>query len=124
MLKPTNWIYPNSSIVRIIDGDSIVGEMSVDIGFHGKTVFQQKLRLNRINAPAVNTRAGQDARMALANMLSMDPTVKFETIKPYKYGDEWMVEITLDDGENVSDAMVQGGHAVYWDGTGPRPSDG
>jgi endonuclease YncB( thermonuclease family) len=32
-----------------------------------------------------------------------------------------MAEVTLSDGENLSDALVAAGLAFYWGGTGPRP---
>jgi endonuclease YncB( thermonuclease family) len=47
--------------------------------------------------------------------------VLIETVKAYKYGDEWMAEVTLPDGRNVSDALVAAGVAQWWDGQGPRP---
>jgi len=48
-------------------------------------------------------------------------TLNITTIKPYKYGDSFMAEVTLPDGTNLSDALVAAGLAVFWDGTGPRP---
>jgi hypothetical protein len=53
--------------------------------------------------------------------LVTDP-VHITTVGPYKYGDEWMAEVTLADGRNLSDTLVGLGLAVLWDGTGPRPT--
>lgn len=118
------WIWPGTTITRIIDGDSLIAHMTKDIGFNGFVSFDQKLRLNRINAPAIKTSNGQAAWTFLSTLLPSVGLVTLETLKPYKYGDEWMAEITLPNGQNVSDVMVATAHAVYWDGTGPRPSDG
>ncbi len=115
----TRWLWPNSTIVRVIDGDSIVASVSRDLGFHGTATFQQKMRLNRINTPPASTTEGEAATTALGELTTRPLLI--ETVGPYKYRDAWMAEITLDDGRNVSDALVAGGFAVYWDGNGPRP---
>lgn len=109
-------------VKRVIDGDSFEAELSKDIGFHGQTTFRQKLRLNRINAVPIKTVHGQEAKRYLEELLKPNMSLVFiATVKPYKYGDEWMAEVTLPDGRNVSDDMVKNAMAVYWDGTGPRP---
>jgi endonuclease YncB( thermonuclease family) len=118
------WDWPASLVTRVVDGDSLVARLTRDVGFHGTLIFDQKLRLNRINAPAVKTSDGAAAKAFLTSMLEGVGPVSIQTVKPYKYGDEWMAEIELADGSNVSDVMVTTGHAVYWDGTGPRPADG
>ena len=120
----TVWSWPGSTVVRVIDGDSLVAQVTRDIGFHGSVTFQQKLRLNRINAPKLASPAGQIARSWLLAATTQPSPVKIDTVGAYKYGDEWMAEITLPDGRNVSDEMVKAGNAVYWDGQGPRPADG
>lgn len=127
------WTWPESTIIRVIDGDTVVGSMTkdidVDCGFHVMLVQSiataQKLRLNRINASPAKTDVGKAATNYLGSLvMGIGNTVILETLKitgAYKFGDEWMVEITLADGTNVSDLMVSNGHAVYWDGEGPRP---
>ena len=44
------WSWPDSHVIRVIDGDSFVARLTRDLGFHGTTTFEVKLRLNRINA--------------------------------------------------------------------------
>jgi endonuclease YncB( thermonuclease family) len=120
------WSWPGSHVTRVIDGDSFTAQVTsvADIGFHGTTTttFEQRMRLNRINASPAKTPDGALATAAFSDLVS-GKTVLIVTTKPYKYGDEWMAEVTLPDGTNVSDAMVTGGHAVYWDGQGPRPGE-
>ena len=116
--KP-NWVWPAAAIVRVIDGDSFEARLTKDIGFNGTVAFVQKLRLNRVNTPPAKTEAGT-AATAYVQGLAGYP-VQITTLKPYKYGDEWMAEVITAEGVCLSDAMVQAGHAVYWDGTGPRP---
>ena len=90
------------------------------MGFHGTASFEQRMRLNRVNAKPAKTAEGKAATAGLETLVMAGP-VLIETVGPYKYGDEWMAEITLPDGRNVSDTMVANGFAVFWDGTGPRP---
>lgn len=120
-MSNTPWDWPNSVITRVIDGDSIVARLTRDVGFHGILTFDQKLRLNRINTPPVSTPQGKAALDFTTLKLLGAPFLFVTTVKPYKYGDEWMGEITLPDGTNISDLLVTNGLAVYWDGSGPRP---
>lgn len=123
------WLWPGSTVLRVIDGDSIVGHVektvTIDCGFHvmltQKIEADQKMRLNRINAVKGTTTDGLLATAYLTTLVMGVGLVTLETTKAYKYGDEWMVEITLADGTNVSDKMVSTGHAFYWNGVGPRP---
>jgi endonuclease YncB( thermonuclease family) len=114
------WDWPDSHIVRVTDGDTIVAEVTRDIGFHGTLKFLQKLRLNRINAKKANTAEGITATKFVSDETFAVP-LHIQTVGPYKYRDEWMAEVILPDGRNLSDALVAAGAAVYWNGTGPRP---
>jgi len=119
------WTWPDSRVTRIIDGDSFVAMLTRDVGFHGTLKFEVRLRLNRVNTPPLKTPEGKSAAAFFEALVrasdAASPPLLIETVKPYKYGDEWMAEVTLPDGRNVSDLMVSAGGAVYWDGTGPRP---
>ena len=117
------WSWPDSHVTRVIDGDSFVARLTRDLGFHGTTTFEVKLRLNRINAAPAKTDRGRLATNRFLLLVGTLEGLLIETVKPYKYGDEWMAEVTLHDGRNVSDVLVAEGLAVYWDGTGPRPGD-
>lgn len=122
----TQWPWPASTVTRVVDGDSIIARLTKDIGFHGHVTFEQKLRLNRINTPPASTDGGK-AATAYVNVATtfavngVPLIVDITTVKAYKYGDEWMAEVVLPDGSNLSDALVAAGLAVYWDGQGPRP---
>jgi endonuclease YncB( thermonuclease family) len=121
----TVWSWPGARITRVIDGDSFIARLGRDIGFHGEVQFEQRLRLNRINTPPIKSVAGTAAAEFFKALVRVSevasPPLLVETVKPYKYGDEWMAEVTLPDGRTVSDLMVSSGGAVYWNGTGPRP---
>ena len=112
--------WPGATITRVVDGDSVIARLTRDVGFHGVLTFEQRLRLNRINTPPASTDQGK-AATAFTNAWVGGQVLSIDTVKPYKYGDEWMAEITGTTGQNLSDALVTQGLAVYWDGTGPRP---
>jgi endonuclease YncB( thermonuclease family) len=114
------WPWPGSTITRDIDGDSFVATVSRDLGFHGTATFNQKMRLNRINCPPKGTDVG-DAATAFVISKVTGVAVNIETTGPYAWRDEWMAEVTLPDGTNLSDALVTAGLALYWSGNGPRP---
>jgi endonuclease YncB( thermonuclease family) len=113
------WPWPGSVITRVIDGDSVVARLTKDIGFHGEVIFEQKLRLNRINAAPGSTDLGKAATAFVTNRIGLP--VDIVTPGAYKYRDEWMAEFTLAGGVNLSDALVAAGLAQYWNGEGPRP---
>lgn len=124
------WSWPNSTITRVIDGDTISAHVTRDLGFGGTASFEVRLRLNRINCPPASTVEGKAATAFVTDfvMSAVAPiVVLIETEKPYKYGGpddspgEWMAEVTLPDGSNLSDQLVAARLAVYWNGQGPRP---
>jgi len=124
----TAWDWPGTAIAHVVDGDTIDATVSRDIGFEGKVTFPTRLRLARINAPKVSSKAGKVARDRVVE-LTTGVLTHVTTIKGYKYGapedrvGEYMAEVVLPDGRNVSDLLVAEGKAVYWDGSGPRPAD-
>lgn len=123
------WSWPGSKVISVIDGDTFDAQVNRDLGFGGVATYPIRLRLNRINAPKVSTTNGKATRERVIALLATAPTVHLDTIKPYKFGGpadqrgEYMVEVTLADGTNLSDVLVTEGLAVYWDGNGPRPAD-
>jgi endonuclease YncB( thermonuclease family) len=128
------WTWPDAEVVRVVDGDTLdmrVTKVSdIGFGFTQSATVVVRLRLNRINAPALSTVAGKASAAYVASLLPVGTRVPLQTVKPYKYGGpgdspgEWMAEVTSPAGGNVSDLMVSNLLAVYWDGSGPRPAEG
>lgn len=132
----STWEWPNTPITRVVDGDTfdatVVSKVKQDVGF--AIVFEQtvsfpvRLRLNRINAAKSSTKRGKAATARLIE-LTTGVLTHLTTIKHYKYGGpddsvaEYMAELVLPDGRNVSDVLVAEKLADYWDGNGPRPDD-
>jgi len=123
-----DWHWPKSLIHNVVDGDTVDSMLTRDIGFSGTVTFPMRLRLARINAAKASSKKGKDAK-ALVIARTANILVDITTLKPYKYGGpdnmvgEYMAEVTLPDGANLSDLLVAVGLATYWDGTGPRPAD-
>lgn len=120
------WTWPASTVPRVIDGDTLDAHVTRDLGFGGTASFVVRLRLNRINCPPASTVPGK-AATAFVTAAVAGAVLLIETDKPYKYGGpdnspgEWMAEITLPSGADLSDALVVAGLATYWNGQGPRP---
>jgi len=125
------WHWPDATIPSVVDGDTLdaLVSKSFDVGFGGtsSTSFRVRLRLARINASPKDTPAGEASTQWLTGLLLATPTVDLVTLDAYKFGGpqyspgEWMCELTLPDGRNVSDLAVSLGFAAYWNGQGPRP---
>lgn len=132
-----------TQITDVLDGDTIDALFYEPVAFGDALQRRRRLRLARINAAKGPTGTGRLATRELESILrgAGNPVVALVTLKPYKfggpagayrgsipggpkdYGGEYMVEVELADGRMVSDVMVAEGHALYWDGTGPRPGD-
>ena len=121
------WHWPDATVPSVTDGDTLDCQVSTDVGFGGSCSFRVRLRLARINAPTKSSDAGKASAAWLTGLLAAVKTVDLVTLDAYKFGGpqyspgEWMCELTLPDGRNVSDLAVSLGFAVYWNGVGPRP---
>lgn len=127
------WRWPTSRIHKVVDGDTFDSDLSrvIDIGFGIKSVITlpARLRLARINTPRSSSIRGRKAK-ELVLTYTLDQVVDITTVKTYKYGGpddkvgEYVAEVVLPNGTNLSDLLVAEGLAAYWDGQGPRPADG
>lgn len=129
-----DYVY-DGTCVRVIDGDTVVLRLAktfaldVDFGFHVKdTVSLAKsaeitFRLNGLNTPEIigpSKATGLAAKAALEGML-VGKSLRVVSHKPDKYG-RWLADVFVQ-GETVSvnQRLIEGGFAVPWSGTGPKP---
>jgi micrococcal nuclease len=99
-----------ASIESVVDGDTV--DAIIDLGF--KTSMRQRLRLARIDTQE----RGQDGYAQARDFVTwavLDKPVKVRTEKTSKWG-YYIAEITLPDGQNLSDALVEAGLAKPYDG--------
>jgi len=99
-----------AKIEHVVDGDSV--DAVIDVGF--KTNIRQRLRLARIDTPE----RGQDGYAQARDFVTwavLDKPVLVKTEKTSKWG-YYLAEITLPDGRNLSDALLEEGLAKPYDG--------
>lgn len=102
----------------IHDGDTL--RIDLDLGF-GVWKLREKFRLIGLQAPELGTPGGREARDWLRDLLPVGTPIIVKTIKDEqeKYG-RYLAAI-FKGSIDVNDALIDAGHAVPWDGTGPRP---
>jgi len=129
----------SATVVGIHDGDTIsvdivlapVGRLHAvadrDLGFlvhrthQGIVLERQSVRLFGCNAPELATPAGKVALAFIESLVKVGDQVKLLSHGWDKYGGRIDGAVTLADGRDLSKAMIDGGHAVYWDGVGAKP---
>jgi endonuclease YncB( thermonuclease family) len=118
---------PYPGVVRDLhDGDTI--HVDLDLGFgvqldshdlDGKPVIS--CRVFGSNAPELSTAAGKAALAYGQTLLKSGDHVTVVSHGYDKYGGRFDGAITLADGSDFAAQMIAAGHAVFWDGTGPKP---
>lgn len=97
-------------IESVVDGDTI--DAVIDLGFKINT--RQRLRLARIDTPE----RGQDGYAQARDFVTwavLEKLVTIRTEKVSKWG-YYIAEVTLPDGRNLSDALIEAGLAKPYDG--------
>lgn len=126
-----------AQVVNIHDGDTIDVDVALvkagrlkedrDLGFNvhrcpaGVVLERQSVRFYGCNAPELNTPEGKAARDFLCTLITVGDTVTLLSHGWDKYGGRIDGQITLADGRDLVATMIAAGHAVAWDGTGPKP---
>lgn len=112
-----NLYYYRAIVKSVYDGDTCT--VDIDLGLH-IWVKDEKLRLNRINAPELKGKQkskGIKSKEFLKNLI-LDKSIIIQTIKDKKekYG-RYLAEIWIKDDKgkliNVNDLMVKNGFAKY-----------
>lgn len=108
----------NARVVDVHDGDTLRAD--IDCGF-GVWLSNQPLRLDGLNAPELNTPAGKASQVWLAGQLPVGTQIVITTVKDAKekYG-RYLATIFLA-GVNLNDELIATGHALPWNGKGPKP---
>ena len=97
-------------IESVVDGDTI--DAVIDLGF--KVSTRQRMRLARIDTPERGQAGYSEARDFVREAVLEKP-VKIRTEKVSKWG-YYLAEIILDDGRNLSDALISAKLARSYDG--------
>ena len=99
-----------ATVENVVDGDTL--DLSIDLGFKVKTT--QRVRLARIDAPE-RAQPGYAAAKDFVRDVALKKSVLVQTYKASKWG-YYLADITLADGRNLNDTLVQAQLAVYYDG--------
>lgn len=102
-----------TDVTNVVDGDTV--DATIDMGFsiHHKT----RLRVARINAPETRTKDLEEKERGLAckarvqELITGAVEILVKTTEKGKYG-RWIAEVYID-GKNLSDLLVEEGHAKY-----------
>lgn len=114
--KLVGWKYDEVKLVRISDADTILVEVSKDIGFNVKTSTTIKLRIRNFDAAETwrprndLERVHGNAATKLAHELLDGKTFGVTTYKLGKYG-RYEADITLADGSDFVETMNLAGMA-------------
>lgn len=114
-----------ATVVRVIDGDTVVFE--VPLWYDPELTLKKPFRLHGINSPEVHStnpderKAGQAAMTFLATLLPTGYQVTVTSEGHDKFG-RGLVSVKLPDGSDVGKLMIDSGHALAWDGHGPKPT--
>lgn len=107
--------YYKAKLVRVIDADTLV--FDVDQGLH-EWHHGLKVRLFGVNAPEMNTEAGQAARAYVVNWLNDHPQVIIKTIQDKEGVDKsdsfgrYLAIVYTYQGVSLADELLRDRHAI------------
>lgn len=100
-----------AKIARIVDADTM--HVIVDVGFRSSTSVQ--LRLARIDAwemTGAEKEKGAAARLRVAQLAEKNGfSIYVKTMSTDSFG-RWLAEVYFPDGTNISDLLLEEGHAI------------
>jgi endonuclease YncB( thermonuclease family) len=101
----------NATVQYVIDGDTLA--VDVDLGFF--CWVRMSCRINGIDAPEKDTTAGQASKAFLTKYLPPGTALIVDSVKTDKYGGRFDAKVwKVENGENVGEQLVKGGHAQAW----------
>ena len=98
--------YRVSSIVRVIDGDTLICDL--DLGF--KVHAHLPIRVRGINCPELPSMAGWAAKQATETLLAAAQTILLESYKDQQTFARWVADVYVD-GVSLADLLRELGHA-------------
>ena len=112
----------NARTVRWIDGDTVVVDCLVDVGFEEMSTKRRSVRLIGVNTPENNSsdpaeRAKAHEATEYANtQIPAGTVVRVHIVKYDKYGGRDDGVVYTADGSNISDLLIVSGEGVPYDG--------
>lgn len=103
--RVSTWTVP-ATVLRVVDGDTV--RLMLQLGW--RITLESNARIAGINAPEVNTEAGQAAKRFAVGLLPVDCEVVFVSRSLDKYGRP--LGTLARNGADFAALMVDAGHAV------------
>lgn len=111
-------IYPLSTVLEVIDGDTI--RLNIDLGFT-VTVGPLLMRLYGCNAAEHGTPGGDAATAHLKSILPAGAKVTVRSYGLDKYAGRFDGDLLSPDGSTLVQQLVASQWVATWTGTGPKP---
>lgn len=114
---PKKWVYPcvvDNTLGRdpITDGDTF--RVIVDLGFRLQVSYA--VRLNGIDTPERSTLAGRYVREVTRHWIALQNKLLVRSVAADKYEGRFVGVVYGDDGESLSDYLLENGLAKPYDG--------
>lgn len=109
------YIYNKVHVKRVKDGDTIVVDVYIDIGFSTHVIKELTLRIKDLDTPEtwrpLNDTEREHGKQATARAKQLldNKNISIKTYKPGKYGGRYIADITLPDGRDFKDVMINEG---------------
>lgn len=125
----TDYVFP-AVVTRVIDGDTVVAEITLCSAFHETWKAERVWRLNGCNARELHdpTGGGAAAKAHLAQLMLPGTPVTIRSVRVDPYTDQkyesarYEASVTLPDGTDLTAALMADNWAATWNGvTQPRP---
>lgn len=111
-------MYPGSTVVEVIDGDTV--RVDLDLGF--SLTWRTSIRLHGIAAREKDAPGGPEARAHLTALIPAGVLVDVLSMSYDKYGGRVQGVLFRSDVHfDVGARMVADGYAAAWDGRGLQP---
>lgn len=118
LITDDGWVYA-ARVVKWTDGDTVVVDCLVDVGFEEMITKRRRIRLEGINCPETNrvaTRAAGLAAKAYAESLAPVGSIVRVIVTGFdKYGGRDDGYVSTPGGVKVAERLVWAGHAVFVD---------
>jgi micrococcal nuclease len=112
----TSWTI-QATVTKLHDGDTLSADL--DLGWN-IWLRNQRIRFARCNAPEIATPEGKAALAFLQTLVKPGDTLTLVSHGLDKYG-RVLGDLTTSAGVDLTDAMINAGHAAPWNGKGAKP---
>jgi endonuclease YncB( thermonuclease family) len=113
----------NATVVRVVDGDTVVLDVSLGFGLWLRSSPPQPMsfRLAGCNARELRAPGGREARDYLTGLLPAGSGVRLRSVVNDKYGGRFDTLLDVPGVGNLTEHLIGAGWVARWDGNGAAP---